>query len=534
MLRSTLRVSVLSVSALVFSLLTVAPSARAQVSAALSAKVIAWANQNIGPYKQYHDFAQHKQHPAVPVPPQVDPPCHLCGDTTQTNGEAQVAAWVAQAQQPEVTYIKGLLAMDRQIQLLGGANSNLLSPAAQKALGQFEDDAGFMSDAVSIAGELVNAKAGPMVQQYGTDPKRAYAGISFILSAGKTLALLGGDNGYANENQLIEDAKTWQQSITDKINDDVLNGHKYNLCPVYASLVRSVELLGGPETDMAAFTQTLQKLQDMVKFNIKLDLKATDQEANGSHFDISWSGTAKMHLNLDLSNSCYTPVIDNGGQMAVQVQNFTMINVATNPDGSKEDIPVTLTSSRSYNVGVDVPLLNLCDPSPILQIPFKISSVPTETIEAKGHSAKADLFGNFLEAVVTTNNINSKATNAVTGAAPQVQSAPAPSSSDNQQMNDAKQQVEAHKGDVNWLMGPQGQAAIAAMQKQVTAQVQNKIAAAGVSAPNVSNMADLGKSIGAAHLDWSNGSATPASKTFHLDKGGNHWSATFTVTQSTQ
>jgi hypothetical protein len=99
--------------------------------------VIAWANQNIGPYHQYHTFAQQTHSPQTPVPPMVDPPCHVCGDTTQTQGEAQVAAWVAQAQQPETTYIQGLLAMDKYIQLLGSNSSEILTPAAQKALSQF-------------------------------------------------------------------------------------------------------------------------------------------------------------------------------------------------------------------------------------------------------------------------------------------------------------------------------------------------------------------------------------------------------------
>jgi hypothetical protein len=73
------------------AVLLAAAGASAQQSAAVSAKVIAWANQNIGPYNTYHSFAQHRQHPQVPVPPMVDPPCHVCGDTTQTPGETQVA-----------------------------------------------------------------------------------------------------------------------------------------------------------------------------------------------------------------------------------------------------------------------------------------------------------------------------------------------------------------------------------------------------------------------------------------------------------
>src|ERR1019366_9082629 len=56
-----------------------ASGASAQPSATLSAQAIAWPNQNIGLYRQAHSFAhQRGQQPQVPVPPMVDPPCHLC------------------------------------------------------------------------------------------------------------------------------------------------------------------------------------------------------------------------------------------------------------------------------------------------------------------------------------------------------------------------------------------------------------------------------------------------------------------------
>lgn len=521
------------------ALLMGAAGACAQQSAALSAKVIAWASQNIGPYNTYHSFAQHKQHPAVPVPPLVDPPCHLCGDTTKTQGEAQVAAWVAQAQEPENTYIKGLLAMDKQIQLLGGANSDLLTPAAQKALRQFEDDAGFMSDAAAIAGELVNSKAGPMVEQYGKDPKRAYAGILFILSAGRTLALLGGDNDNAAQNQLIQDAQTWEQSISDKIQSDVLAGHKYNLCPVYAEIVRSAQLLGGPETDIDNYIQMLQKLQDLVKFNVNLDLKVTIDGADGSHMHADWKGKAKLKLNLDLANSCYTPVFDSGGQLAVTVANWDMINVVKRSDGSTESIPVQLTSDRSYNAPLGTPQLNLCDPQPLFQMPTP-TSYPPEEVTAEGHSQKTVLFGSFLSAVVATNEVNSAATNAVTGQAPTLPGGGPPASgsgssgSGSSGMDADKQAMDAHKGDINWLMSPAGQAVIADMQKQTLQTAQSKMASAGVVVPNATSFAQLGQSMTSAHLPWTNGQAQPVNKTLHVKKDTADIEMTISVQQASR
>lgn len=517
------------------SMLLLAAGAHAQQSAAVSAKVVAWANQNIGPYRQYHTFAQQRHTPSVPVPPMVDPPCHVCGSTAQTQGEAQVAAWVAQSQQPEMTYINGLLAMDKFIQQVGGANSSMLTPAAQKALRQFEDDPGFMSDAAAIAAELVNRKAIPMAQQYGSEPKQAYAGITFLLAAVKDEALLGNDQDHAVENQALQMAEKWEDSINRKIQSDVLSGHKYNLCPVYAEIVRTVSLLGGQDPqDMEKYAQMLKKLQDLVKFNVNLDLKVTIDTSNGSHMHADWKGKAKLTLNLDLANSCYTPSFDNGSQMAVTVNNWDMVNIATNPNGSKETIPVTLTSPHSYNVKLGTPQLNLCDPQPIFQMPMP-ATAPPEEITAKGHPSKTVLFGSFMGAIVATNEVNSKATNAVTGQAPSLpggNSSQSGGSSGSSGMAKDQAALEAHKGDVGWLMGPAGQAVIADMQKQALQTAQSKMASAGVVAPTATSFAQLGQSMSSAHLPWTNGQTQPVSKTLHVHKDTTDITLTVTVQQA--
>lgn len=520
-----------------FLVCMVAPAMHAQQSAAVSAKVIAWAAQNIGPYNTYHAYAQHKQQPQVPVPPMVDPPCHVCGDTTKTQGETQVANWVAQSEEPENTYIQGLLAMDKFIQTVGGSGSDILTPQAQKALRQFEDDAGFMSDAAAIASELVNQKAVPMAQKYDKEPKQAYAGISFLLATAKVSALLGNDASHTTEDQVLQYAEQWEQSISDKIQNDVLSGHKYNLCPVYSSIVRQVVLLGGQEPqDMDKYEQMLKKLQDLVKFNVNITLKADTTGSDGSYLHVGWTGKAKLTLQLDLSNSCYTPQFDNNGQMAVNVTNFSAQGMETRPDGSKQPIPMTLTSSHSYNVTLGTPQVNLCDPQPIFQMP-EPTSVPTEQITAKGHTANTGLFGPFMASVIAPNEINSANTNAVTGQTPSLpggsqSSGSGTSGSGSSGTSQAQQQINAHKGDVNWLMSAEGQAAIAALQSQLLGTVQNKIAAAGVVVPNASSFAQLGASLGSAHLPWTNGQSQPVNKTLHTQKDTTNITLKVTVQQA--
>ena len=284
---------------------------------------------------------------------------------------------------------------------------------------------------------------------------------------------------------------------------------------------------------MDQYAQMLKKLQNLVKFNVSLDLKVTIEAANGSHMNAEWQGNAKLTLNLDLANSCYTPEFDNGSQMAVKVTNWEMVNIAINPNGSKETIPITLTSSHAYNVKLGTPQLNLCDPQPIFQMPMPVSS-PPEQITAKGKTSNTVLFGSFMGAVVATNEINSKSTNAVTGQTPSLPGGNPQAGGSSSGLDQAKAAVEAHKGDVSWLMSPAGQAAIAQLQKQVLQTAQSKMAAGGVVVPNATSFAQLGQSMSSEHLPWTNGQTEPVNKTLHVQKDTTNITLAVTVQQSQQ
>jgi hypothetical protein len=510
------------------------------VNEALSAKVISWASQNIGPFNQYHSFAEHKQRPQFPDPPMVDPPCHVCGDTTQTPVEAQVAAWVSQSEEPENTYVEGLLAMSKYIQQAGGANSPLLSPAAQTALSHFDDDADFMRDARAIVSELVNQKAIPIAQAYHRESKQAYAGISFLMAVSKDEHLLGGDQDNSEAKQVMQWAEQWEESVENKIDNEVLGEHKYNLCLVYGEIARMLEMLGGqPPRDMVKYTQMLKKMQDLVKFDVNLNLNVAISGNDGSHTNAAWAGKANLTLNLDLANSCYTPVFGNGGQMAVNVTNWDMVSIHIKPDGTQDKFPVQLTSPHAYNAALAAPQLNLCDPQPIFQIPLGHMAFPQEQVTAQGHTTPTSLFGAFLSAVVATNEINSKETNAVTGQTPSLPGGPSasnssPSGSGSSAMQQDQQALNAHKGDASWLMSEEGQAVIADMQKQALKTAQSKMAGAGIVVPNATSFGQLALSLDSARLPWTNGQAQPVNKTLHMKKDTTDITLTVTVSQASQ
>jgi hypothetical protein len=199
---------------------------------------------------------------------------------------------------------------------------------------------------------------------------------------------------------------------------------------------------------------------------------------------------------------------------------------------------MALTSPHSYYVTLGTPQLDLCDPQPLFQMPLQTTSAVTEKITAKGHTADTTLFGSFMAAVVATNEINSKPTNEVTGQTPTLPAGDAPSPSSGGSgalgMDQAKQLVQSHKGDVNWLMSVEGQAAIANLQKQALQTVQTKIASAGVVVPNASSFAQLGQSLASAHLPWTNGQTQPVNKTLHVKKDTTDITLTISVQQAAQ
>jgi len=497
-----------------------------------STAIVAWANANIGKYNQYIQYARQKAKPQVPVPPEVDPPCHLCGDNAKTQGEQQVDAWLKQTEEPEATYMKGLAAMSRQV-TLDRALGNQLSSAAQKALSQFEDENAFMEDIGKLASRLLDGKAIPMAEKHDKEPRRAYAGIRLLLETAREAAITKGNK--SADDEALGLVKTWTESITEKIDKDVVNGHMYNLCPVYAELYRQVELLGGPETNIEQFQKTIAKMQDLLKFNVTLNLKVTTNDEDGGHLYATWVGKAKLRLNLDLAKSCYTPQWESSGVMSVNVTQFDMLSIVRDGNGNKERVPATLVSPHQYSVTVQKPQLDLCDPQPIFQVPLADLMVPQEKVMVKGTVEPTGLLLPFLAAVVDANEFNRPEANQLTGgAAPMPGSGVPQASTDSTNMDAAKAEIQAHQTDTAWLMSPAGQAAIARVQKAALAQAKSKMAGAGVVVPQANTFSQLTSSLVSAHLPWTNGNPDPVNKTLHVKKDSKDIELTVTVDQAKQ
>ena len=494
-----------------------------------SQTVLAFCNANLQKFQS--TLAETKTAPQVPVPPEVSPPCKQCYSTNAGPSEADttVAGFVNYSEEPEVNDIKILAGIQRQVAYLVGFPQ--LDPAAQKCLSQFDPDT--ITGAISRSVDhLFNGKAIPMAQQYKKDTKRAYAGIRLLTDIGQKKQLI---EGYAGQNsqaaadgqQVLDLAQDWAANVADSVDHDIFSTHKYNLCPVYAGIFKSLELLGGPATNMDAFTKAIQKMDDQLHFDIAMELHGTSPSGSGGSYDATWNIKSTLYLDIG-QQGCYTPKLDNNDNLQVSVENFSM-----NANG----VAVRLVSPRQFTVPVSLVTFNWCDQNPKLSLHFT-SYGPLDEISAKGGDTKISLFASNLQAAVNAPIVNSVSgsgsgsggggsdsggsqQSSSSGSSGSAAPSPSPSPTANAAVGALKQkmqalaaEIQAHKSDTSWILGPQGQAAIAQMQTLATQQATSAENSAGPG------LAGALKNAGTLVLNWSNGTTDPVDQDVRLSSHG--------------
>ena len=522
------------------------PADQPDLGSQRSAMLIQWATSNKARFTEIYSYSRNAPRPTAVTPPELDPPCRACDDASTPYSQAQVDAWLKQVEDPEVSYIGDWMTMSGQYQILmkGITSSDLSSPATH-ALRDFlpPDSESWLSVARSLA-QRIFSRAEATANAYDTNPKMAYAGTRFLMDASRQEDLVG--NADPGDSQAaIQLSQTWTQAVVNKIDSEILEGKQYNLCPAYISIIQDLEKTGG-SADVQRYEETVQKMQEMLTFDVTLKLHATMSASDGSKTDAAWSGKARMKINLDGKNSCYKPEWQDGGEMAIKVDNWSMIVMDKEGNGPPTPVSVALVSPHSYQGSMDPPHVDLCAPQPIFQFPMPTSGIPPEEIQVKGRTEKGAFFGAFLAAIVAANELNNAQTNAVTGGAPSLPGGAPSSSSDSanpsdsaggqQQLQRDKALMAAHTGDAGWIFSPEGQAVMADMQKQALSMVQTKMASAGVVLPQSSNFQQLSTAMQSLHLPWTNGQAQPVRESRHVKKTENgssmNYEATVTVSQA--
>ncbi len=490
-----------------------------------NAQIIAWAKQTRPVWEKLFAESRRKGPRPIPVPPEIDPPCNLCGDDTKTQNELQVDAWVKEAMQPEFGQADQMVDITKQAEIY--RNTKGVNDAALSALSYLPDEKYALEAATELLSRYLGERAFPMAEKYDRQPKRAYAGITLLMQATKQYSLLS-DLGSENQ-QAIQYVDAWLESVQAKAENDVLGGKQYNLCPIYMSIIRELELTGAnilvTDADLERLKKTLDKMNRMMHFKVEMKLTVHDVNASGTKTDIAWTGAAKMRIKL--GNACYTPEWENGNNMSVRVENWSI----QGSDGT----PVELVSARNFQAPLKPPLLNLCEPNPVLQVPFDVRNIPFETISVKGHTApNAAYFRGMLAGVIGSNNAGPKGSE-LTGRSdkgPATLNRQDPDEAQNQ--TDAMKELQAHQNDRSWFLSAEGQAVIKKVQQQALARSRGQVSQMNNAAANAHNVQDVMASLLAAQMHWKNGDVDVAGDNWHVTKDGARISLEMKVTNEPQ
>jgi hypothetical protein len=386
-------------------------AAQSTTNAQLSAQIVQWGQANASAYAEAM-AASRNPVGAVPVPPLIDPSCQLCGQQQNSvaNGAQQAQAWINRALQPEDRYMVTLLNILKTAQQNQESDINTLTPAAQAVVHQYSST--LIQAAIKRLGNhLVLGKAIPMAKQNLNEPRRAYAGILFMIAAAKEGGLLN-DNDDAMR-KILDLARQWQQTVVDRADQDIEQGHRYNLCPAYLLMLRQLDTLSAEINSISVdeLANKISEWQKLLYFSVNMSLHVSGQTNKGS-INADWEGKARLKLVLDSLGSCYKPEIDDGGVMQMSIQPYDFQWVQHDKD---EDVQIQYQSPNTFDVKLNLIQLNLCDPQPVLQLPLAGLHAPIETYEVKGKSFQNMMFGSFMGAVVQANHTNQPKVNQMTG-----------------------------------------------------------------------------------------------------------------------
>lgn len=471
-------------------------------------QIIAWARQMRPVWEKLFAESRRKGPRPIPVPPEIDSPCTLCGDDTKTQNDVQVDAWVKEAMRPEFDQANQIVDIAKQAETYRATKG--VSDAALSALSYLPHEQEGLETATELISRYMGERAYPMAEKYDQEPKRAYAGITLLMQATKLYSLVGGPPSQQQTLQYVDD---WLVSVRVKAETDVLAGKQYNLCPVYLRILRELELTGvntiGTDADLERLKKTFDKMDKMLHFKVEMRLTVHDVNESGTKTDIAWTGAARMRIKL--GDACYTPEWENGGSMSVRVENWSIVG----QDGA----PVELVSARSFQAPLKPPMLNLCEPNPVLQVPFDIRNMPRETISVKGHTVpNAAYFQGMLAGVIGANNAGPKGSE-MTGRSdkgPATLNRQDPDA--NQEQTDAMKELQAHQNDRNWFLSAEGQAVLKKVQQQAMARAHGELAKINNAAANAHTAQEAEAALLSAQMHWKNGAVDVAGDNWHVTK----------------
>jgi len=473
----------------------------------------------------------------VPTPPEAYPPCVSC-DQAGPNPPANpdVDQWILDSMNPEAANLAKLNQIIKHAELT--IPSPELTDANVSCVGKLLDDP-YLDATNDLVSSLVE-KTKKMAQQFRNEPKRAYAGTLLLLKVAhfqqtatcenrtrvwtrnNTLTYYTCNGASKGETDLPQIAAAWTRSLVNTIEDEAVRGHQYSLCPTYASLARSIELLGGEGVTFDELAKVQAEIVKALHFQLDVKFTASGSDKNGS-FNVALSGSGAVHFELDPGKSCFKPVVD-GGMVHMNVDNYSV----TDAD---------FVGPKSFDLAVDRLIVTMCDTAspPLFILHFK-DYPPFEQVVSKGHQTTTALiqstFGLGLNQPALA-NVGKSATNATldTSGTKGVPTNGAPNTVDLKRL---QAELQAHQKDPGWFTSPEGQAVIKEMQAGALAKVYGQ----AVNTEFANTPGVVANPANSVRVNWTNGSDTPVDASlnskFTTKDGGGSGVLKITLTQQSK
>jgi len=408
--------------------------------------IVEFCMRNTDPYQLNKKWLKDNKGKNTTVTPlAMDASCHDCHDQDQYRKDtAKIHRWMEQSSKPESDYIKTLLHMQRDWQLLGGSNS--ANGDAPKCFYDFSNEE--FDEMVKQLAQRIYDRVVDMAQKNKKNPQYAFAGITYLLSVTRDMMLLGALN--ANDNSQVSLAGEWLKSCYDQFDRRLVKEYQYQLYPTYLGLVRELALTTGVENNFEDVMEWMKKMTAFMHFKLKVSFEASGHGDNGGKYHALVSGETEIQCTLK-DGGCYIWEPVTGNTMDF---NVTEVVFKSNQGSAIYKGPQTFSAPVELKV-------NMCAEDPTLKISFNSFGDPQETyVTSDGNTFQSPLLYSLAMATLGSANMNK-----LQSQAEQWKTKAEKFQGREADVDAAAKRLSDHKNDPNYLKTAQGKSDMAKMNE---------------------------------------------------------------------
>ncbi|MFL5811581.1 MAG: hypothetical protein ACJ749_18805, partial [Flavisolibacter sp.] len=408
------------------------------------------------------ELKKNKPEPLQPVA--VEFMCHDCNEADKTAATQQkIDAWVNSIAENEEKMIAELLQMQQDWVKAGGLGKKTPNlPECYKKFSEqdFQDKVSFLRDHIFLDKIL------PMARKWKNSAASFLAGSNAIVKMAHYATENSRFDEYEEAKQLLLD---WTKTYCDRIENAVTRSYQYRL---YAALLFDAKntMLGGADIGSSAYIRkTIDKLNDFMHFNMKIEFEASGHGDNGGKYHALVNGEGKVKCSIDGDCVVWEPEEAEGINFTIKEVIFKSDEGTATYNGPPQfQAPVTIKSS-------------MCGDDPTIKIAFEKFGPANETYVAKGQEFQSPLLYGLAMATLGSVNLDR-----MKNEAGNLQKKAESFKGKEAEVDAAAKRLNAHKNDPNYLKSPQGKADMSMMQ-----QMSKDLGYGGMKAPDPKRMKNL-------------------------------------------